>query len=159
MTKPMSRTSGRPAAAPRTSPGRPGRRRWWALAAVAASFLAVGLDSYIVVTALPTFSAKLGASESQLQWIIAAYTLAGAGLMLPVGQLGDKLGRRKVLLASLVLLGVASAAASRVTGAGELIALRAVMGAGGAAIMPMGQAITRPRDGTGRSWPACWPGR
>ena len=141
MTKPMSRTSGRPGAAPRTSPGRPGRRRWGALAAVAASFLVVGLDSYIVVTALPTFSAKLGASESQLQWITAAYTLAGAGLMLPVGQLGDRLGRRKVLLASLVLFGVASAAASRVTGADELIALRAVMGAGGAAIMPMGQAI------------------
>jgi MFS family permease len=49
-----------------------------------------------VVTALPTFSAKLGASTSQLQWITAAYTLAGAAVMLPVGQLGDKLGRRRV---------------------------------------------------------------
>jgi len=105
------------------------------------SFLVVGLDSYIVVTALPTFSAKLGASESQLQWITAAYTLAWAGLLLPVGKLGDKLGRRKVLMAGLALFGVASVVASQVTTAGELIALRAVMGAGAAVIMPMGMAI------------------
>jgi DHA2 family multidrug resistance protein-like MFS transporter len=127
-----------PTAAP---PGRAGRGRWWALAAIAASFLVVGLDSYIVVTALPTFSDKLGASESQLQWITAAYTLAWAGLLLPVGKLGDKLGRRKVLIAGLALFAVTSVAASQVTTAGELIALRAVMGAGAAVIMPMGLAI------------------
>jgi EmrB/QacA subfamily drug resistance transporter len=117
------------------------RGRWWALAAVAASFLVVGLDSYIVVTALPTFSAKLGASTSQLQWITAAYTLAGAAVMLPVGQFGDKLGRKKVLLAGLLLFGVSSVVASQVSTAGELIVMRAIMGAGGAVIMPMGQAI------------------
>lgn len=127
-----------PAAVP---PGHPGRGRWWALAAVAASFLVVGLDSYIVVTALPTFSVKLGASESQLQWITAAYTLAWAGLLLPVGKLGDKLGRRKVLIAGLALFALTSVAASQVTTAGELIGLRAVMGAGAAVIMPMGLAI------------------
>lgn len=127
-----------PAAVP---PGHPGRGRWWALAAVAASFLVVGLDSYIVVTALPTFSVKLGASESQLQWITAAYTLAWAGLLLPVGKLGDKLGRRKVLIAGLALFALTSLAASQVTTAGELIGLRAVMGAGAAVIMPMGLAI------------------
>ena len=130
--------AGAPAGAP---PGRSARGRWWALAAVAASFLVVGLDSYIVVTALPTFSVKLGASESQLQWITTAYTLAWAGLLLPIGKLGDKLGRRKVLMAGLALFGVASVAASQVTTAGELITLRAVMGAGGAVIMPMGLAI------------------
>ncbi len=117
------------------------RGRWWALAAVAASFLVVGLDSYIVVTALPTFSAKLGASTSQLQWITAAYTLAAAAVMLPAGQFGDKLGRRRVLLAGVALFGVSSVVASQVTTAGELIAMRAIMGAGGAVIMPMGQAI------------------
>lgn len=127
-----------PAAVP---PGHPGRGRWWALAAVAASFLVVGLDSYIVVTALPTFSVKLGASESQLQWITAAYTLAWAGLLLPVGKLGDKLGRRKVLIAGLALFALTSVAASQVNTAGELIGLRAVMGAGAAVIMPMGLAI------------------
>lgn len=128
-------------APPAASPDRAGRGRWWALAAIAASFLVVSLDSYIVVTALPTFSAKLGASESQLQWIIAAYTLAWAGLLLPVGKLGDKLGRRKVLASGLALFAVTSVAASQVTMAGELIALRAVMGAGAAVIMPMGLAI------------------
>jgi EmrB/QacA subfamily drug resistance transporter len=128
-----------PASAPLAAS--PGRGRWWALAAIAAGFLVVGLDSYIVVTALPTFSARLGASESQLQWITAAYTLAWAGLLLPVGKLGDKLGRRKVLMAGLALFAVTSVAASQVTTAAELIALRAVMGAGAAVIMPMGLAI------------------
>ncbi len=119
----------------------PARGRSWALAAIAASFLVVGLDSYIVVTALPTFSVRLGASESQLQWITAAYTLAWAGLLLPVGKLGDKLGRRKVLMAGLALFGATSVVASQAATAGELIALRAVMGAGAAVIMPMGMAI------------------
>lgn len=147
MTKPTSRTARRAGASPggprpaAASRGRDAGGRWWALAAITASFLVVGLDSYIVVTALPTFSVKLGASTSQLQWITAAYTLAWAGLLLPIGKLGDKLGRRRVLLAGLALFGVASAAASQVSTAGELIALRAVMGAGAAVIMPMGMAV------------------
>jgi len=127
-----------------TAPPAPGarqRRRWWALAAIALSFLVVGLDSYIVVTALPTFSVRLGASESQLQWVTAAYTLAWAGLLLSIGKLGDKLGRRRLLTAGLALFGVASVVASQVSTAGELIALRAIMGAGAAVIMPMGLAI------------------
>jgi DHA2 family multidrug resistance protein-like MFS transporter len=161
MTKPTSRMRRQPGAGPGgprpvteppvapapatatsgASPDRTARGRWWALAAVAASFLVVGLDSYIVVTALPTFSVKLGASESQLQWITAAYTLAWAALLLPIGKLGDKLGHRKVLMAGLAMFGIASVAASQVSTAGELITLRAVMGAGGAMIMPMGLAI------------------
>ena len=133
----------RPAATASASPATatPGQGRWWALAAISASFLVVGLDSYIVVTALPTFSVRLGASESQLQWITAAYTLAWAALLLPVGKLGDKLGRRKVLMAGLAIFGITSVAASQATTASELIALRAVMGAGAAVIMPMGMAI------------------
>jgi DHA2 family multidrug resistance protein-like MFS transporter len=133
----------RPAATASASPATatPGQGRWWALAAISASFLVVGLDSYIVVTALPTFSVRLGASESQLQWITAAYTLAWAALLLPVGRLGDKLGRRKVLMAGLAIFGITSVAASQATTASELIALRAVMGAGAAVIMPMGMAI------------------
>lgn len=111
------------------------------MAAIAVSFMVVGLDSYIVVTALPTFSVRLGASESQLQWVTAAYTLAWAGLLLPIGKLGDKLGRRRLLTAGLALFGLASVVASQVSTAGELIALRAVMGAGAAVIMPMGLAI------------------
>ncbi|MGH3210820.1 MAG: MFS transporter [Trebonia sp.] len=129
------------AASPSPAADKLGQARWWALAAISASFLVVGLDSYIVVTALPTFSVRLGASESQLQWITAAYTLAWAALLLPVGKLGDKLGRRKVLMAGLALFGITSVVASQATTAGELIALRAVMGAGAAVIMPMGMAI------------------
>jgi MFS transporter, DHA2 family, multidrug resistance protein len=151
MTKPtsgLSRPPGVSVAAPDSAtpvtPPAPGPRlrgRWWALAAVALSFLVVGLDSYIVVTALPTFSVRLGASESQLQWVTAAYTLAWAGLLLPIGKLGDKIGRRRLLTAGLALFGVASVVASQVSTAGELIAMRAVMGAGAAVIMPMGMAI------------------
>jgi MFS transporter, DHA2 family, multidrug resistance protein len=72
------------------------RSRWWALAALSLSLLVVGLDTYVLNTALPTLSAKLGASTSQLQWITDAYTLAMAGVLLPAGQLGDRLGRRPV---------------------------------------------------------------
>jgi MFS transporter, DHA2 family, multidrug resistance protein len=123
------------------SPGRRVRGRWWALAAIVISVVAVGLDSYIVVTALPTFSVKLGASTSQLQWLTAAYTLAWAGLLLPIGKLGDKFGRRRLLLGGLALFGAASVAASQSNTVGELISLRAVMGAGAAVIMPMSLAI------------------
>jgi len=148
MTKPTSGLS-RPPGASVAEPGPATllgpeprvRGRWWALAAIALSFLVVGLDSYIVVTALPTFSLRLGASESQLQWVTAAYTLAWAGLLLPIGKLGDKLGRRRLLTAGLAVFGIASVVASQVSTAGELIALRAVMGAGAAVIMPMGLAI------------------
>ncbi|MFJ9370147.1 MFS transporter [Nocardia sp. NPDC101769] len=115
--------------------------RWWGLAALTLSFLVVGLDSNILITALPTLSTKLAASTSQLQWITTAYNLVWAGLLLPMGTLGDKFGRRRTLLAGLVLFGVASAGASLVDTAGGLIAMRALMGAGAAVIMPMGMAI------------------
>ena len=115
-------------------PPGPDRRgsRWWALAALSLSLLVVGLDTYVLNTALPTLSVKLGASTSQLQWITDAYTLAMAAVLLPAGQLGDRLGRRSMLLAGLVLFGVASVITSQVHTVGELIGMRAVMGAGAA---------------------------
>src|SRR5215831_2297829 len=75
--------------------------RWWALAALVVAGLVVGLDATVLLTALPTLSSKLGASTSELQWIIDAYTLALGGLLLPAGVLGDRLGRRRLLLVGL----------------------------------------------------------
>lgn len=115
--------------------------RWWALAALTVAVLAVGLDSFILYTALPTLSEVLHASTTQLQWIQTAYTLAWAGLLLPIGKLGDKIGRRRTLLVGLLVFGVSSVVASRVTSADSLIVMRAVMGAGAAVIMPMAMAL------------------
>lgn len=115
--------------------------RWWALAALVVSGLVIGLDSTVLITALPTLSAKLGATTSDLQWIAAAYTLALGGLLLPGGVLGDRFGRKRLLLVGLALFGVASVAASQTTTAGSLIAMRALMGVGAALILPLSLSI------------------
>ena len=91
------------------------------LAAVGASALVLGLDITILITALPTLSAKLGATTDQLQWMSAAYTLSLAGFMLPAGVLGDRVGRKRLLLIGLVVFGVSSVVASRMTSADGLI--------------------------------------
>src|SRR5438067_12006452 len=101
--------------------------RWLGLAALATSGLVLGLDMTILITALPTLSAKLGATTDQLQWMSAAYTLSLAGFMLPAGVLGDRFGRRRLLQVALVGLGISSVAASQVTTAHGLISMRAVM--------------------------------
>lgn len=95
----------------------------------------------MVVTALSTLSAGLGASTSELQWVMDAYTQVLAGLILLVGVLGDRLGRRRLLLAGLLMFGVSSVAASLMNSAGGLIALRAVMGVGATAIVPLAFSI------------------
>jgi len=115
--------------------------RWQALGAIVLSSLVLGLDTTIVVTALPTLSAKLGATTDQLQWISAAYTLALAGFMIPAGVLADRLGRRRMLLVALFLFGASSVAASQMTTANGLILTRAVMGIAGAFIVPISLAI------------------
>jgi DHA2 family multidrug resistance protein-like MFS transporter len=118
-----------------------GGGRWLALSAVVLSSLLLGLDSTIVVTALPTLSIKLGATTDQLQWISAAYTLALAGFMIPAGVLADRLGRRRMLLVALLVFGASSVAASQTTTADGLIWMRAVMGLAGAFIFPISMAI------------------
>src|SRR5690349_3715071 len=95
----------------------------------------------ILVTALPTLSEKLGASTDELQWILAAYTLTLAGLLIPAGVLADRLGRRRMLFVGLVIFGISSVAASQMTTATGLIAMRAAMGIGGAIILPLSLAI------------------
>ena len=115
--------------------------RWWALAALVVSGLVIGLDSTVLITALPTLSSKLGATTADLQWIAAAYTLALGGLLLPGGVLGDRFGRKRLLLVGLVVFGVASVVASQVTTAGSLIGMRALMGVGAALILPLSLSI------------------
>ena len=118
-----------------------GARRWWALIAVAASMLVVGLDLTVLNLALPSIATALHASTSDLQWFNDAYSLVLAAAVLPAGLLGDRYGRKKVLLISLAVFGVSSAACSYATTSGELIAARAVLGLGAAAIMPLALAI------------------
>src|SRR4029077_523627 len=117
------------------------RGRWLGLGALSLSGLVLGLDITVLVTALPTLSAKLGATTDQLQWMSAAYTLSLAGFMLPAGVLGDRVGRRRLLLIALVAFGLSSVAASQVTTANGLIAMRAVMGVSGAVILPLMQGM------------------
>jgi DHA2 family multidrug resistance protein-like MFS transporter len=115
--------------------------RWWGLAALVLSGLVIGLDMTILITALPTLAARLGASTSQLQWFSDAYTLALGGLLLPAGVLGDRFGRRRLLLVGLALFGVCSVLAGQMTSANGLIVVRAFMGAGAALILPLSLAI------------------
>ena len=115
--------------------------RWLGLGSLGLALLVVGLDTTIVVTALPTLSQKLGASTMELQWVMNAYTLVLAGLILPYGVLGDRLGRRRLLLFGLLVFGLASFFASRTSSPAGLIALRAMMGVGAAAILPLAFSI------------------
>ena len=91
--------------------------------------------------ALPDLARDIGATQAQLQWIVNAYAVVFAGLLLPAGALGDRHGRRGVLLAGLVVFGTASAGAVFVDSPGALIALRTVSGVGAAMIMPMTLSI------------------
>ena len=116
-------------------------RKWWALIAIAASVLVVGLDLTVLNLALPTIATDLHASTSDLQWISDAYSLVLAAAMLPAGLLGDRLGRKKVMLVALVLFGASSAACAYASSVGELIAARAVLGIGAAAIFPLSLAV------------------
>jgi MFS transporter, DHA2 family, multidrug resistance protein len=116
-------------------------RKWWALVAIAASVLVVGLDLTVLNLALPTIATDLHASTSDLQWVSDAYSLVLAAAMLPAGLLGDRLGRKKVLLVALVLFGASSAACAYAASIGELIAARAVLGIGASAIFPLSLSV------------------
>lgn len=114
--------------------GHPRRRR--ILLVLCLSLLAVVVDNTILNTALPTLALDLHATTTDLQWIIDAYTLVFAALLIAAGSLADRYGRREALLAGLVVFGLGSALAAVSSSAGELIAARAVMGLGAAFVMP-----------------------
>ncbi|WP_278265039.1 MFS transporter [Nocardia sp. AG03] len=116
-------------------------RRWLALGALALAMLTIGLDVTVLTVALPTLAVDLHANTAALQWFTGAYTLALAALMLPAGALGDRYGRKKVLLGALVLFGAASVACAFAGSAGQLIAGRVVLGVAAAAMMPLSMAV------------------
>jgi EmrB/QacA subfamily drug resistance transporter len=117
------------------SPSSPARA-WSAVVVLSISLLMIGLDNTILNVTLPTLQASLSASSAQLQWTVDAYLLAFAGLLLAAGNLGDRWGRRRALQAGILIFGAGSLLAALSGTAEALIASRAVMGVGGALIMP-----------------------
>src|ERR671925_129776 len=87
-------------------------RRWWVLAVMSVGTLMVFLDDTVVNTALPSISVDLDASTSALQWVIDAYVLVLAGLLLLCGSIGDRYGRKRMMTIGLVVFGVAAAGAA-----------------------------------------------
>ncbi|MGW4877448.1 MFS transporter [Streptomyces sp. NPDC004262] len=121
------------------------RRRWAILGALMLSLLIVVLDNSILNVAIKTISTPaptgLGATQSQLEWAINAYTLVFAGLLFTAGLIGDRLGRKKVLIGGLLVFGVGSALAAESGSPGQLIAYRALMALGAAFVMPATLAV------------------
>jgi EmrB/QacA subfamily drug resistance transporter len=115
--------------------------RWWALAAIGLAMLAVGLDVTVLNVALPTVSTALHASTSELQWVADGYTLVMAAMLLPAGMLGDRLGRKRLLLGALVLFGGASVWCAFAGGPGLLIAARVCLGLAAAVMTPLASAV------------------
>ncbi|MDH3754163.1 MAG: MFS transporter [Acidimicrobiia bacterium] len=117
------------------------RRRWTILAVLCLAVFVTVVDGTIVNVALPSLAVELGASTRQLQWIVDAYLLVFTGLLLAAGGLGDRFGRKRALVAGLVLFGITSAFAGSASSANELIWGRALMGVGAALIFPATLAI------------------
>jgi EmrB/QacA subfamily drug resistance transporter len=111
-------------------------RRWWALGVLCLSLLIVFTGNSTLNVALPTLSKDLGATQSQLQWVVAAYSLVFAGLLFTGGALGDRFGRKGALQLGLATYFVGALLASQSTETWQVIAFRCVMGAGAALIMP-----------------------
>ncbi|CAI9419217.1 DHA2 family efflux MFS transporter permease subunit [Nocardioides sp. T2.26MG-1] len=125
-----------------TTPIQQSPRRWWALLSLVPAVLAVGLDGTILSVALPTLGGELDATTGQLQWFVTAYALAFAAAMIPAGMLGDRWGRRRVLLGALGVFGIGSVACAAASGPTTFILARVVLGIGAAAILPMALAAT-----------------
>jgi EmrB/QacA subfamily drug resistance transporter len=120
------------------------RRRWGILSVLIISLLAIVLDNTILNVALKTIAephAGLGASQSQLEWAINSYTLVFAGLLFTFGVIGDRIGRKRMLMIGLLLFGIASLLSAFSRSPDQLIFARAAMGLGGAAVMPQTLSI------------------
>ena len=117
-------------------PDQVAKRRWFALLTLCLCITVIGVDNTILNVALPTLVRDLHATTSDLQWIVDAYVLVFAGLLLTAGSLGDRFGRKGALMIGLVLFAVASASAAFSGGVTQLTISRAFMGIGAAFIMP-----------------------
>jgi len=129
--------------APAARPPEPGRepRRWLSLAVLCVALLMVNLDNTVLNVVLPTLVRDLHATTTELQWIVDAYVLVFAGLLLVAGSIGDRVGRKKVFCAGLLAFAAGSAWAAFSGSTGMLIAARASMGIGGALMMPATLAL------------------
>jgi len=117
------------------------RRRWAVLAVCALSLFLVGLDTTIVNVGLPTIGRGLGAETSSLEWIVDAYTVALASLLISAGALADRFGRRRFFQSGLAVFGTASLACALAPSLGILVAARAAAGAGASMLSPVALAI------------------
>ncbi|KOV81996.1 MFS transporter [Nocardia sp. NRRL S-836] len=115
---------------------RPHPQRWAVLGVLCLSVMVVVLDNTVLNVAIPSISTGLGASTADIQWMINAYSLALAGLLLTTGALSDRFGRKRALLAGLTLFGAGSAVAAYAGSSEALIAARGFMGVGAALLMP-----------------------
>ncbi|MFG1820537.1 MFS transporter [Kribbella sp. NPDC049174] len=117
-----------------TATGHP--RRWWILLILCLALMVLVVDNTVLNLAIPSLMRDLDATPADVQWIIDAYILVFAGLLLTAGSLSDRFGRRKMLIIGLVLFGLASLLATLASNPWQLIACRALMGVGGALLMP-----------------------
>lgn len=140
-TPPGSGTSGTPGAP--GAPTRAGRREWTALGVLMLPLLLVSMDVSVLYFAIPQISADLEPTGTQQLWIFDMYAFVLAGLLMTMGSLGDRIGRRRLLLIGAVAFGAASLVAAYADSAETLIAARAVLGIGGATLMPSTLAIVR----------------
>src|SRR3954468_16802411 len=132
-------TAPRQTPAPGTSAGY--EKRWWVLATMTVCLLVVITGNTILNVAIPTVQRELDATQGELQWAVDAYILVFAGLLFTWGVVGDRIGRKRVLLIGLSIFAVGSAFAAFSSSPIEFIGWRAVMGIGGAAVQPTTIAV------------------
>src|SRR5690242_6980261 len=117
------------------------RRAWLGLAVLILPVLLVSMDMSVLYLAMPTITDRLDPSGTQQLWILDIYGFLLAGLLVPMGNLGDRIGRRRIMLAGATVFGLASVLAAFAPSAGVLIAARALMGLGGATLLPSSLAL------------------
>jgi DHA2 family multidrug resistance protein-like MFS transporter len=158
------------------APRRAGRREWVGLAVIALPCLLYAMDLTVLNLAVPHISADLQPSSTQLLWIVDIYGFLAAGSLVTMGTLGDRIGRRRLLLIGAAGFGAASVLAAFSTSPGMLIAARALLGVAGATLAPStlslirnlfpdpasapspsasGSPASRPAPRSGRCWAAC----